>query len=454
MTRFAISSALTLALTLILSAADWPQWMGPNRDDVWPETGLVREFPKGGPEVKWRMPIHGGYSGPAVVGGKVYVTDRAPKPGAVDPADPFAGDKAPVRSFERVLCLDAKSGQQVWKHEYDVTYQIQYPVGPRCTPTVSGGKVYTLGAMGDLFCLDANSGKVVWSKNFPKDYGVTVPRWGFSGHPLIHKNLLICLVGGEGAEVVAFDKDAGKEVWKALTPPDTGPGYNTPALIESGGATQLVVWTPSRLYSLNPDKGSEYWDVPLKPDYGMSIMSPRKFGDLLFVAGIGNVAVVLKLDATDPKKVTEVWHADGDSKPTKGVFPVNMTPFIDAGVIYGADQPGMFRAVELATGKRLWSAYEPVFGEKKDDDFRGGFCGTVFVTKNGDRFFLFNEVGELMIAKLTPKGYEEVSKAKLLEPTTAGLNNRKVVWNHPAYAEKCAFLRNDKEIICVWLGAK
>src|SRR5262249_4472675 len=118
----------------------------------------------------------------------------------------------------------------------------------------------------------------------------------------------------------------------------------------------------------------------------------------------------------------------------------------------GVDQPGAFRAVRLTTGERLWATYKPVFGEEKDEDFRGGSSGTAFVTKNGDRYFLFNEVGELIIAKLTPKGYEEVSKAKLLEPTET-VFGRKLVWSHPAYAERCAFLRNDKEIACVSLAA-
>ncbi len=451
MTRYVVAPALLLSLALPSPAADWPQWMGPNRDDVWPETGVVREFPKGGPKVLWRVPVHGGYSGPAVVAGKVYVTDRAPKPGKKDPDDPFSGDKAPVPSLERVLCLDAKTGQPVWKHEYDVNYQVQYPAGPRCTPTVSGGKVYTLGAMGDLFCLAADTGKPVWSKNFPKDCKVRVPQWGFAGHPLVYKNLLVCLVGAENGLVVAFDKDNGREVWKALPTPESGPGYNSPALVEAGGAAQLVVWSPAKVYGLNPETGSEYWSVPLKPEYGMSIMTPRRAGEHLFLAGIGNVGVVLKLDPAKPA-VSEVWRGKGGPKADRGVFPVNMTPFVDEGVIYGVDQPGVFRAVRLTTGERLWATYKPVLGEEKDEDYRGGSSGTAFVTKNGDRYFLFNEVGELIIAKLTPKGYEEVSKAKLLDPTET-VFGRKIVWSHPAYADRCAFIRNDKELVCVSLAA-
>lgn len=445
----AAAAALTICFPAAAVAADWPQWLGPNRDAVWAETGIVKSFPKGGPKEQWRVPIGGGYAGPAVAGGKVYVTDRVLKAGTVDPKDPFAGNKAALPSTERVLCLDAKTGKELWKHEYDCPYQIQYPAGPRCTPAVSGGKVYTLGAMGHFFCLDDATGKVLWQKNFPDDYAAKPPVWGFTSHPLVYKNLVITLVGGDGQTVVAFDKDTGKEAWKALSAPE--PGYGPPTLIEAGGTTQLVVWHPLSINGLNPATGEKYWSVPLVPEYKMSIMAPRVEGDLLFAGGIGNAGVVLRLDKAKPA-VTEVWRNENKAKPTIGVYPVNMTPFIENGVIYGVDQPGMFRAVELATGKRLWETFEPVFGEKKDEDFRDGASGTAFVVKNGDRFFLFNEVGELIIARLTPKGYEEVSKAKLVDPTTPAFGSRKVVWVHPAFADKCVFVRNDKEIVCYSLA--
>ena len=188
--------------------------MGPNRDDVWAETGIARALPKEGPHRVWKVSISAGYSGPAVADGRVYVTDRVLARGAKNPDDPF-DTKLQVKSSERVLCFNAKTGEQLWKHEYPCAYQISYPYGPRCTPNVNGGKVYTVGAMGDLLCLDADSGKVLWSKNYPKDYGAKVPIWGFCGHPLVYKNLLICIVGGEDATVMAFDKDSGAEKWKA-----------------------------------------------------------------------------------------------------------------------------------------------------------------------------------------------------------------------------------------------
>ena len=143
---------LTLVTFLLTSATaiadDWPQWLGPQRDGVWREKGLVAEFPSGGPPLRWRSEIGGGYAGPAVAAGRVYVTDRLIARGERDPNSPF--QRGATRSTERVLCLNEADGKLVWKHEYDCTYTISYPAGPRTTPTVDGDKVYTLGAEGHL----------------------------------------------------------------------------------------------------------------------------------------------------------------------------------------------------------------------------------------------------------------------------------------------------------------
>jgi outer membrane protein assembly factor BamB len=436
-------------------AEDWPQWMGPTRDDVWAETGIVKVFPKGGPKQLWKVPVAGGYSGPAVADGKVFVMDRVLAMGAKNPEDPF-DVKQKVNSKERVLCFDAKTGEQLWKHEYDCPYQISYPAGPRCTPTVHDGKVYALGAMGDLHCLDTRTGKPLWMKNFPKDYAAKVPTWGFCGHPLVYKNLLICSVGGDGSAAVAFDKDTGAEKWKALSARDIG--YSPPTLARAGGVDQVVIWHSQAINGLDPDTGKTYWSVGLEPLFGMSIMTPRQSGDRLFAAGIGGAAVVLKLDRDKDNKPTAsvVWQEAADKdlnrKPkARGVYPVNMTPFIDNGTIYGVDQPGMLRAVELETGKKLWFTHKPVIGHEEAEDFKGSGSGTAFIVKNGDRYFLFAETGELVIAKLSPKGYEELSRAKLIAPTGAAFA-RHVVWTHPAFANKCVFVRNDKELACFSLA--
>jgi outer membrane protein assembly factor BamB len=439
----------TLAALLLAAAAradDWPQWMGPTRDDHWAETGILQKFPAGGPKKLWFHPVGGGYSGPAVVAGKVFVTDY-------QSTDADRGNNPAVMTKrngkERVLCLDAGTGKELWKFEYDCPYHVSYGSGPRCTPTVADGKVYALGAMGNLHALDAAKGTELWAKDFKTDYHAKTPTWGFAGHPLVYKNTLICLVGGDSL-LVAFDKDTGKEVWKALTTPgERMAGYSSPTLIEAGGVKQLLIWHPEKLVSVNPDDGKRYWDVPLKPEYGMSIMSPVHAGDRLFAGGIGWAGVTLKLDKDKPA-VTEVWR--GETGKANGLYPVNSPPVVENGVLYGTDQPGPLRAVELDTGKRLWSTTLPVIGKEEDPEDRNAHgSGTAFLVKNGDRYFIFGESGHLVIAKLSPKGYEEIDRAKLLDPTNEAFK-RPVVWTHPAFANKCVFVRNDKEIVCYSLA--
>jgi outer membrane protein assembly factor BamB len=426
--------------TTFVSAADWPQWMGVNRDDVWPETGILDKFPPGGPPIVWRKPIHGGFAGPAVAGGKVYVTDYDRLDGDAKPAPTKRNN---LKGKERVLCLDAKTGNELWKHEYDCSYGISYPAGPRCTPTIDGGKVYTLGAMGDLFCLDAAKGSVIWSKNLPKTYDAPLPLWGNAGHPLVYKNLLICMAGGKESAVVALDKETGMEVWKSLTTPEIG--YSPPTLIEAAGVKQLLIFHGKALASLDPDTGRPYWTEPIATAFAMSIMAPRKDGDFVFAGGHAGQSVGLKLDAAKPA-ATKVWKGSKNL----GLAPVSGTPFVENGVAYGIDGNGVFRAIRIATGERLWGTSRPVNGE--DGESRGANEGATFVTKNGDRFFIFGENGDLVIAKLSPEKYDEVSRMRLLDPVGVGLG-RKVVWSHPAYADKCVFARNDKEIVCASLAA-
>ena len=393
----------------------------------------------GGPKVLWRVPVAGGYAGPAVADGLVYVTDFVTD---VDIRKASAPQARPeINGEERVFCRDAKSGQQLWVHSYACKYAISYPAGPRCTPTVHRGKVYALGAEGNLLCLDAVKGTVLWSKDFKKDFKAKTPVWGFCGHPLVDGQKLICVVGGEAGVVYAFDKDTGEELWHALSARE--PGYSPPTMIDAGGVRQLLVWHPESLNSLNPETGALYWSVPLVPDFGMAIMAPRQLGDLLFAGGIGGKSVLLKL-AADKPAATEVWR--GSIKI--GASPVNATPFLENGFMYAVDQPGALLGVDLKTGEHVWETFQPV---TEQENPRRVNSGTAFLVKNGDRFFLASETGHLIIAKLSPKGYDEISRWKMLESTGIAFG-RDVVWSHPAFADKCVFWRNDKELVCVSLA--
>jgi outer membrane protein assembly factor BamB len=440
----------TLLAALILAtpafADDWPQWLGPRRDGIWRESGILDKFPPGGPKLVWKTPIGEGYAGPAVARGRVYITDRVLPGGNPSADDGFKKDRS--EGNERVLCLDEASGKILWKHEYPTTYDISYPAGPRTTPVVSGDKVYTLGAMGHLFCFDADKGTVIWSKELRKEYQVPYIMWGFSGSPIVENDRLICLVGGKGSTCVAFDKNTGKELWKNLSAVE--PGYAPPMIHEIDGKKMLILWHPQSINALDPTSGKVYWSFPFggkgkmgSIKAGLTIPTPRLAGDLLFVTTFYDGPLLLKLNGLNPP--TEVWRGHGRGEQpdqTDILHSIMPTPVIQDGTIYGIDSYGELRGIDLKSGKRLWETHAATGGKSLR-------WANAFLTPQGDRFFLFNELGELIIAKLSPKGYHEIDRATILEPTNrmAGPKGRRVIWSHPAFADRSIFARNDREIV-------
>ena len=447
-----IPAALTalLAMTFFSTARadDWPQWLGPRRDSIWREPGLATAIPAAGLPVKWRVPVAGGYSGPAVADGRVYVMDYVAREGELVNGP---NDRTLRAGTERLLCLDAATGRLLWKHEYDCPYSISYASGPRCTPTVADGRVYALGAEGNLACLDAATGRLLWSKDFKTDYAAPTPIWGFCGHPLVEGDLLVCLVGGPGSVAVAFDRVTGAERWKALTASESG--YCPPTMIESAGARQLVIWDADNLNALDPATGRVLWSQPLKPMYGMSIMAPQVAdtprGQVLFASGIGRVAALYAL-AADAPAARLLWRGE----PKSAVFCANATPFIAGDTLYGCDcDTGMLTAVALDDGRRLWETLEPTTGGERRSKH-----GTAFLVRQAEgvagdpagttRTWIFSETGDLILARLSPEKYEELGRTRLLDPTNECFG-REVVWSHPAFANGCILVRNDREVVCV-----
>lgn len=443
LTRIAVVLFFTPAFLATARADDWPQWMGPNRDGVWRETGILFKFPVGGPKVLWRQPVGPGYTGPAVQGGRVYVMDR-------QGAQPAKGKETPgkegLTGTERVLCLDAKTGQTVWKDEYDCTYRVYYPTGPRTTPAVHDGKVYTLGTMGDLHCYDAESGKRLWARSFAREFKCKPPVWGWASHPLVDGDKVITLVGGEGSAVVAFHKETGKELWRALTVAEIG--YAPTVIVEAGGRRQLIAWHTEAVNALDPETGKVYWThkfpdgEPVRP--GISVATPLLAGNRLFFTCVHHGTLVLEL-ASDKPAAKVVWQGKSNdvAKPDT-LHSLMSTPVVKDGYLYGICAFGELRCLDAATGKRLWQTYQATWGKKT-------IFANAFLNPQGDQVFIFNDKGDLVIARPTPKGYEELDRAHLLEPTLAS-RGRDVVWSQPAYANRCAYVRNDKEIICVSLA--
>ena len=224
------------------------------------------------------------------------------------------------------------------------------------------------------------------------------------------------------------------------------PGYCTPVIYQAGGKRQLIVWHPEAANSLNPETGELYWSVPFKARVGMTIATPRKMGDLLFFTCFYNGSLMLRLDTAKPS-AAPVWRTlKENERDTTHLNAVMCTPFLEDGFIYGVCSYGQLRCLEADTGKRIWETFQATTS--------GGAVrwANAFIVKNGTRFFLFNEKGDLIIARFSPRGYEELSRAHLLEPT-GDAAGRAVLWSHPAFANRHVYARNDKEIICVDLAA-
>ena len=412
-------------------AEDWPEWRGKGRNGIWTESGILDKFPEKGLTAVWRTPIHGGFAGPAVAAGRVFVTDFKRSSGK--------------KGMERALCLDEKSGKILWTREWDADYQgISYDTGPRATPTVDGDRVYIVGGSGTLLCLNARTGDVIWRKDYVKDYRMQMPTWGIASAPLVDGDRLIAIVGGQpDAKVIAFDKMTGKEIWRAL-PSDSEQGYSQPVIVAARGTRQLIIWDPTAVVALDPATGKTYWQHRFRINLGLTLATPVFDGSRLLVSSFYNGSMLLDLAK---EKASVIWKGKSNSEiNTDGLHAVVNTPVIDGDYIYGICSYGQFRCLNLKTGERIWETMEVT---KEKARWASGF-----IVRHGDRYFINNDRGELIIAKLSAQGYQEISRTQLIKPTSNPGNRRElgaVNWSHPAYANRHIVARNDEEIISVSL---
>ncbi|OYP36402.1 PQQ-binding-like beta-propeller repeat protein [Rhodopirellula sp. MGV] len=429
-------AALLLLTPAGTSSAEWPGWMGPNRDNRPSDLKLPADFTAKAPEVVWKTPTAGGYSGPAVAGGRVYLTDYESN----QDSTVANFERAKLTGRERVRCLDASTGKELWSHAYPVSYSISYPAGPRCTPIVDGDTVITLGAEGQLICFQTQDGSIVWSKDLPKEYSTKVALWGYASHPLIDGDKLICVVGGTGSHVVAFNKRTGEEIWRQGTASEQG--YVPPTIINAGGTRQLITAGADAVNCLDPETGKVYWTTPYEATNGSIIMSPVTTTidgkTYLYIGGYSNKNLLLEL-ADDKPAMTVVWQDEN----RHAISPVNVQPILDGNMLYGFDQKGTLMGVELPSGDRLWETGQPI-AERPIQS------ATAFIMapKGDDRYLMFTELGDLVIAEMTADGYNEIDRAHVIEPTGVAFG-RRVVWSAPAVDDGKLFIRNDKEIVCV-----
>jgi outer membrane protein assembly factor BamB len=451
-------TACLFVLTLLhasfsLHAEDWPQWRGTLRDGVWRETGILEQFPTGALPVRWQTAIGPGFAGPAVARGRVFLMDRALEAGASADVKTRWNYRDQTSGQERVVCLDEGTGKVLWTHAYPCKYSLAYGSGPRATPTVCGDKLYTLGAMGDLLCLDADTGRIAWQKNLVRDYGAEVPLYGFASAPLADANRLVTMVGGKGQAVVALDRNTGRELWRSGSASE--PGYSAPLLRTLGGRRQLVVWHADALAGLEPETGKLLWEVSHTINIGMAITTPATDDNHLAVSSQyeGTLMLEFKPGAAQP---TVLWKASAGTVPERQWKPAGFnttlsTVLLLRGYVYGVSLYGETCCLDGQTGRRVWTTLEPTSGGTVPKER----WSTLFMVPHEDKVFLFNDKGDLILARLSPAGYREVGRAHVIEPDmpSTGSGGRKTVWSHPAFANRSVYVRNAHQIVCISLAA-
>jgi outer membrane protein assembly factor BamB len=397
----------TLLLLLALSGADWPQWMGPNRNGLSPETGLLTAWPSQGPKVLWKIEGGEGYSSIAVTGGKAFTLVQR-------------------GNDELVLALNAATGKELWKTRTGPAYKNDFGGGPRSTPAVDGNRVYVQSVTGPVLCLEADTGKVVWRHDLLKDFGVENLRWGLSASPVVDGDLVFVIPGARGAGVAAYHKHNGQLAWK--TGSDKA-AYASPTPLTLDGQRQVVFLTAPGLLCVTAAGGQELWRVPWPTEYDVNICTPLLVGnDRLFVASGEKVGCALfKVSPSGPAQV--VWESKGTKSVMKNYWA---TAVAHQGHLYGLsgefDAVINFNCVELETGKLVWSKER---------------FGKAAVTLADGHLFIVTKTGDLVLAPATPKGYQEKARIKLLG------DNRTV----PTIADKRLYLRDRKNLLCLDISA-
>jgi outer membrane protein assembly factor BamB len=399
---------LAVASFAFAAGDDWPQWLGPNRDGSTAEK--VAPW-KGDLKIVWRQAVGEGHSSPVVSDGRVFL--HTCENG---------------KEVELVQCFDAVTGKPVWSQDYARgPFKGLFGNGPRATPAVVGGKVYTYGSTGILTCLDAKSSDKLWQLDTRKEFKPPAVKFGVSSSPLVVGNKLLVDVGAKGASIVALDKDSGKVLWKSL---DDKASYSSPIAIGSDKDSTAVFLTQKGLVGLKVADGTPQWDFPFEDKLAESSTTPVRVGDKLLISSITLGTAMLSLETQD-----------GKTKPKQDWMTKDLTCYFSTPVAIGPDH------VYLVTGSLL--------GGQSTLHCLDAKKGTVLWKKDGvgkyhasllrtgdNKLLMVEEAGNLVFIDPDPKMYRELARTKICGKT----------WAHPAVANGRLYIRDDKELICVDLG--
>ena len=397
-----IGGAMMLLLLSLVEAAaqtagEWPQWRGPNRDGISKETGLLKEWPEGGPPLVWKTQGAGrGYSSFAVSGGRLYTMG-------------LRNDR------EYVIAFDTATGKEVWATAQGNAFRNDRGDGPRGTPTVDGDKLYALGGNGDLASLDAKTGRVLWTMNVLQKFGGSNITWGISESPLVIGDKVLVNAGGPGASIVALNKKDGSLIWKSQS---DRAGYSSAITVEAGGTTQVVFFTSSRAVGLDLKDGRLLWDYPRAANNVANAATPIARGNRVFISSdYGNGGGLVEIKAGD-KGLTaqEVYF-------TKDMRNHHSSSVLVGDHLYGFSS-SILTAMRFDTGEIAW----------KDRSVGKGSL----VYADGHLYCL-SENGVVGLVEATPTGYREKGRFRIPQDSLP-------TWAHPVVAGGRLYLRDQDTI--------
>lgn len=403
--RLIMSLLVSLLAVTLSTAQDWPQWLGPNRNG---SIDVAIAPWKGDLAVAWRVPVGEGHSSPIVADGKVYLHS-----------------KVKGKDEEEITAWDL-SGKELWKQTNPrAAFTSMFGNGPRATPAVSAGKLYTYGVTGVLICRDAATGKELWKKDTLTEFKAKNLTFGVSSSPMVDDKNVYVMPGGTEGSIVAFNKDSGELAWKSGTDKAS---YSSPMSTKFGDKMMLVFQTERGVVGLEPATGKEYFRVPLKDLLNESSTTPVRMGDLLFAASVTFGSMGIKVDIKDGAVTANREWKNG------ALTCYFATPVMSGGLLYAvtgqlARSPvATLQCVDPTTGKSKWK--KPSVGQ---------YHATVYSTK--DNLLMLEEMGDLVLFEPNAEAYKELARAKLCGHT----------WAHPAYAQGMVFARDDRELIVVKL---